>query len=291
MLTATLTPPVGVFTPAADVAEKPEIHLPLHTLQGEARVWANRLLSVFRGRQLDGVEWSLKFSVAGLVGNRFLLGIKRENWRQLDMASLPTTLAIPPALWMRVLQDMDVARAMFFAYEPDADAGTYRIYLEFTPGAQALREQGVLPLGCGYKWNPRTGQVSATTTYRMRFLENRDAFDRHVTPYLNALVNPVLRQFARKLIVQASSQANPSDFMFLEVDESDSRRDSFTLTFRGADIPLCRHIPDLLRLAGSFALPENEVLGFLVPDDPRSICSVAAGVARDGHEFLTLYYD
>ena len=43
--------------------------------------------------------------------------------------------------------------------------------------------------------------------------------------------------------------------MFLEVDEADTRRDSFTVTFRGAHLPLRDFIPNLLRLAGSLALP------------------------------------
>ena len=75
------------------------------------------------------------------------------------------------------------------------------------------------------------------------------------------------------------------------MDEADTRRDSFTVTFRGAHLPLRDFIPDLLRLAGSLALPESEVLALLVPDEPRSLYSLAAGTARDGHEFLTVYYD
>ena len=92
----------------------------------------------------------MKFSAAGLVGNRFLLGVRREHWRQLDFSTLSRQLAIPQSLWLRVMQDMEQARAMFFAYEPDiGDGGTYRIYLEFMPAPEALRQQGVLPLGCG----------------------------------------------------------------------------------------------------------------------------------------------
>lgn len=289
MLTATLTPAIGL-APSQPGAE-PDIHIPLHTLRGEPRLWADRLLSVFSGKQIDGVEWSMKFSAAGLVGNRFMLGIQREHWHQLDLATLSQALAIPQSLWMRVQQDMEQARAMFFAYEPDGAAGTYRIYLEFMPTPEALRQHGVLPLGCGYKWHPATQREAAVTAYRMRYLADRDAFDAHLAPRLAKLANPVLRQVAERIVAEACEHADPSGFMFLEVDEADTRRDSFTVTFRGADLPLRAFIPDLLRVAASLALPESEVLGFLLPDEPRSLYSLAAGAARDGHEFLTVYYD
>ncbi|MGE8632745.1 MAG: hypothetical protein E2591_04090 [Achromobacter sp.] len=289
MLTATLTPALADASGAA--AAESDIQIPLHTLRGDARVWADRLLSVFSGKQIDGVEWSMKFSAAGLVGNRFMLGVQREHWHQLDVATLSQALAIPQPLWMRVLQDMEHARAMFFAYEPDDGAGTYRIYLEFMPTPEALRQHGVLPLGCGYKWHPATQREAAITAYRMRYLADRAAFDAHLAPRLAQLANPVLRQVAERIIAQACEQADPAGFMFLEVDEADTRRDSFTVTFRGADLPLRAFIPDLLRLAASMALAESEVLGFLLPDEPRSLYSLAAGAARDGHEFLTVYYD
>ncbi|CAB3693484.1 hypothetical protein [Achromobacter piechaudii] len=289
MLTATLTPALADALGAA--AAESDIQIPLHTLRGDARVWADRLLSVFSGKQIDGVEWSMKFSAAGLVGNRFMLGVQREHWHQLDVATLSQALAIPQPLWMRVLQDMEHARAMFFAYEPDDGAGTYRIYLEFMPTPEALRQHGVLPLGCGYKWHPATQREAAITAYRMRYLADRAAFDAHLAPRLALLANPVLRQVAERIIAQACEQADPAGFMFLEVDEADTRRDSFTVTFRGADLPLRAFIPDLLRLAASMALAESEVLGFLLPDEPRSLYSLAAGAARDGHEFLTVYYD
>ncbi|CAB3643502.1 hypothetical protein [Achromobacter pestifer] len=289
MLTATLTP--AMSQPVGADSSEPDVHIPLHTLRGEPRIWADRLLSVFKGKQIDGVEWSMKFSAAGLVGNRFMLGIQREHWGQLDFSTLSQALAMPQSLWMRVVQDMEHARAMFFAYEPDGSAGTYRIYLEFMPAPEALRQHGILPLGCGYKWHPASQREAAVTAYRMRHLEDRAAFDAHLAPYLAKLANPVLRQVAQDIVTQACGQADPAGFMFLEVDEADTRRDSFTVTFRGADLPLRSFIPDLLRLAASLALAESDVLGFLLPDEPRSLYSLAAGAARDGHEFLTVYYD
>lgn len=284
MTTATLTPAPG--------AGDEQVHIPLHTLRGERRLWADRLLSLFKDKQIDGVEWSMKFSAAGLVGNRFLLGVRREHWRQLDFSTLSRQLAIPQSLWLRVMQDMEQARAMFFAYEPDiGDGGTYRIYLEFMPAPEALRQHGVLPLGCGYKWHPEDESVAAVTAYRMRHLDSRAAFEGHLQAYLERLALPVLRGTARDVIARAAEAADPAGFMFLEVDEADTRRDSFTVTFRGAHLPLRDFIPNLLRLAGSLALPESEVLALLVPDEPRSLYSLAAGTARDGHEFLTVYYD
>lgn len=290
-LTAILTPAVGERAAADDAGADTERYIPLHTLKGDAKKWADGLLAVFKGQQIDSVEWSLKFSLNGLVGNRFLLGILRENWHRIDFSALPQTLAIPPALWAQIVRDMEQARSVLFAYEPNDGPGTYRIYVEFVPAPEALREHGVLPLGCGYKWDPKTGLEDAITVYRTRFLENRAAFERYLNPYFARLENPVVRRVAHEVIAAASREADPSGFMFLEVDEARSRRDSFTVTFRGTRLPLLTFIPDLLQLADSLALSKSEVLTHFVSDEPRSIYSLAAGTARDGHEFLTVYYD
>lgn len=289
--TATLSPAVESSTATDEARLGGERYIPLHKLTGEARVWADRLLRAFRERPCDGVEWSLKFSPAGLVGNRFTLYVLREHWNDFDLANLSRTLAVPQSLWLRIQRDMEHSRAMLVSYEPNEGAGTYRIYLELMHAPEALRREGALPLGCGYKWDPSQGRELAVTAYRMRYLPTRDAFEDYLRPYLARLSNPVLDGLARGLIEHASGQADPCNFMFLEVGEAASRRDSFAVTFRGTDIGLGAYIPELLRLAGSLALPEHEVLDCFVPDEPRRISNVGAGQGRDGRDFLTIYYD
>lgn len=286
MATAALTPAVGRYASQADAP----LHLPLHQLRGTQREWADRLLSVLQGKPIAGVEWSMKFSAVGLVGNRFTVGIQRAHWQTLDWRGLAQALAIPPALWRQAQQDMARAASMLFAFEPgNGAADSYRIYLEFLPAAQ--RVAGVVPFGRGYKWQPATGQAVAVTDYRMRSLASPQALAAYLEPYLHALSHPLLQQVAGRLIAQAAALADLRQFMLLEVDEAETRRDSFALTFRGLDLPLRGCIPDLLRLASGLALNESDVLGLLVADEPRSLYSLAAGMGRDGHEFLTVYYD
>ncbi len=288
MVTATLTPAVGRHASAAAAP----VRLPLHHLREGQRLWADRLLSAFQGQPITGVEWAMKFSATGLVGNRFTLGMARAHWHLLDWDLLAQVLAVPPSLWQQVRRDMAQAGAALFAFEPgNGGADSYRIYLERLPPPEALRQPGVLPLGRGYKWQPATGREVAVTDYRMRHLASRQAFAAWRDPYLAGLAHPVLQQVAERIIAQAVALADPCQFMLLEVNEADTRRDSFALTFRGLELPLRGFIPDLLRLACSLALNESDVLGLLVADEPRSLYSLAAGMGRDGHEFLTVYYD
>lgn len=268
-----------------------DMHIPIHTLSGQERTWANRLLAIFRGVSLGGVEWSMKFSATGLTANRFLLGISSENWYQLHLEQVRESLRVPAELWERILEDMQHARAMFFAYEPGEGAGTYRIYLEFTILPAVLQQQGVCPLGCGYKWDPEHKRISAVTVYRQRYLPDKQAFKHYLAPYFSNVQHSGIRHLAASLIDQAAHQTDVSNFMFLEVGETESQRDSFTVSFRGVDIPVLKHIPDFLQLAASLALPESQVLEHFLPNEPRSICSLGVGTGRDGHEFLTIYYD
>jgi hypothetical protein len=268
-------------------------HIPLHKLRGPRRLWPDRLLTVFQGKKIAGVEWSMKFSVAGLVGNRFMVGFRREHWHQLDFSTLTRELAIPQSLWLHIEQDMARSSALFIAYEPDEGGGdTYRIYLELIHPPDALRREGVLPLGCGYKWRPATASAAAITHYRTRYIEDRAAFEGYLQPCLERLTLPVLRQTAQHIIARAAERADPRHFLFLEADEADTRRDSFTVTFHNAHLPLGDFLPSLLRLASSLGLSGRDVLDCLVlPNEPRSLSSLGAGISRDGHEFLTVYYD
>lgn len=298
MITATLTSPVlpaaQVSSPGSSRNESPGQIIPVHRLVGQQRLWADRLLAMLKGQAVDGIEWSLKFSLAGLIGNRFLLGIRRNNWSRLDFSSMRRRLSMPDTLWRRVLKDMEQAQALFLAYEPSVAGdgpGSYRIYLEFVPPPDELRRLSVMPLGCGYKWNPETGREIAVSVYRMRYLPDLQAFQAHLAPHIECLQHDGIRMLAQVLMQKACQAGDPVQFMFLEVDDEHAARDSITVTFRGTDIPVRNYLPDMLRLAGQLALRESDVLDYFVPDEPRSIYSLAVGMGRDGHEFLTLYYD
>lgn len=296
MITATLTPPVTRASQALhpEEGEAPAQLIPVHRLSGRQRLWADRLLSLLKGQAVDGIEWSLKFSLAGLVGNRFLLGIRRENWSRLDFSAMRSHLSMPDSLWRRMLKDLDQAQALFLAYEPPVSGdgpGSYRAYLELMPPPDELRRLSVMPLGCGYKWDPETGREIAVSVYRMRYLPDLQAFQAHLAPRIERLAHRGIRSMAQALIDDACAAGDPARFMFLEVDDEDAARNSITVTFRGTDIPVRKYLPDMLGLAAQLALRESDVLSVFVPDEPRSIYSLAAGMGRDGHEFLTLYYD
>ncbi|CAM5199936.1 hypothetical protein CDEF62S_00723 [Castellaniella defragrans] len=291
---ATLGPAVSALDPQPAPlagASPATVQIPVHRLGGAARAWADRLLGVFNRSAFDGIEWSMKFTADGLVGDRFLLALSREHWFRLEGVDLARVLAIPPDLWGFIQSDMQRAQVAYFSYEPDEGAGIYRMYLEILPTDPALQAAGSLPLGRGYKWDPVRGERFAVTDYQMRYLESPQAFDDYVQPYLARLSAQPMQSLARRVLDAACEQADPCRFMFLEATESDTRRDSFSVTFRGAQLPLKRFVPDLLQLATALALPSQQVLDHLVPDEPRSLCSLAAGVTRRGQDFLTVYYD
>lgn len=290
--TATLGNPVGVQPVAAGGATADAVvNIPLHRLKGEPGRCADRLLRVFAAAgKVDGVEWSLKFKPSGVVGDRFLLALKREHWDRIDGAALLAALRMPPALWDAMQDDLALAETAYVSYEPDDAAGQYRVYLEMLPAPEVLRAAGSVRLGCGYKWDPASGRTVAVTRYRMHHLPSVTAFQSYLQPYFDRLARPALRETAQALVAAASAQADPRGFMLLEAAENGSQRDSFAVTFRGAQLPLARFVPDLLRLATRLALPAQQVLDCFVPDEPRSLSSVAAGVARDGEDFLTVYY-
>lgn len=289
MLTAHLTPAVSAPPEPLPPGVEEQL-LPIHTLSGEYRQWADRLLGLFKGLAVDGVEWSLKFQPGCLTDNRFLLGLRREHLSRLDFARLPAELAMPPALWSALLRDLPQAEALYAAFEPTDAAFSYRLYLEPPAVPAALRRQGVGFQASGYKWDPRAGGAGAVTRYREQVLDSREAFDRALDAVLAGLPHEGMRGFARALLAQACAQADPAGFLVMAADEAGSARDSCTVTFTGASLPVQAWVPELIRLADSLALPAGGVVAAFAADDPREVRSLALGRARDGEAFLTFYY-
>lgn len=286
MLTATLGPSVGQ-RPVALPPGGTEQHIAIHRLQGSQKQWADRLLALFRGKAIQGVEWSLKFQMSGLSSERFLLGLHRSQWQGFDFSYLPRQLGMPSRLWQEFQAAQSLALMLYVAFEAVDDAIIYRVYLELPPGADP-QHNGVH--GSGYKWNPLLNDDGVVTRYQERVFHDREHALDVVNQQFGRIEHVAIKQTAGTIFDYAVKQADPSEFLFLDVDEPASQRRSFTLTFNGADLAVQECVPDLIRLAHGLALPEGEVVRAFLPDDPRVVRSMATGRARDGHEFFTFYY-
>jgi len=289
MLTAHFSPAVSA-RPEPLPAGVEERHLPIHTLSGEYKRWADRLLALFKGLAVDGIEWSLKLQPSGLTANRFLLGLQRENLSRLDFKRMPAELAMPPAIWSAVLRELPQAEALYIAFEPTESAFSYRLYVEPPAVPLALRRQGVGFQACGYKWDPRAGGAGVVTRYREQVLDSREAFGAAMESLLAGVSHDGMRSFSRALLSQACAQADPAGFLVMAADETGSARDSCTVTFTGTSLSVQAWVPELIRLAEGAALPVGDVMAAFVADDPRDVRSLAFGRARDGEEFVTFYY-
>lgn len=287
MLSATLGPPVTTQRPDPLPPAGTEQHIPIHRLQGQQKTCANRLLALFRGKAIQGVEWSLKFQAAGLYNERFLLGLHRDHWHDFEFSNLPTQLAMPPDLWAAFQFDLSQAVMFYAAFEAIDDVVFYRVYLELPAGADP-QLAGVH--GSGYKWNPLLDDQGVVTRYRERTFQDAAHARTEIYRHFNRMDNAAIRQAAQDIFNQAIKTGDPSNFLFLDVDETASQRSSFTLTFNGVDVAVQNCVPVLIRLAHDLALPEGDVVRAFLPDDPRLVRSIAMGTSRDGNDFFTFYY-
>lgn len=287
MLTATLGPPVTARQPSSLPDGATEQHIAIHRLQGQQKQWANRLLALLHGKAITGVEWSLKFELAGLGNERFLLGLHRDQWHDFDFSSLPGQLQMPDSLWSAFQADLHQAVMFYASFDATGDDIHYRVYLEL-PATPDQPGAGIH--GNGYKWNPVSGRAGRVTRYRERLFRNRDHVTEVLRHQLGLIGNAAIRHTVQSVFDRAAAQADPAGFMFLDASEAASRRRSFTLTFSGAQVAVHDCVPALLQLARALALPEGDVARTFMSDDPRVVRSLAAGKTREGSEFFTFYY-
>ena len=233
----------------------------------------------------------MKFSAAGLVGNRFLLGVRREHWRQLDFSTLSRQLAIPQSLWLRVMQEIWSRRA-------PCSSPTSRTSATAAPIASTWNSCP-RPRRCASKaccrWAAATSGIRKMRAWRP---------SRPIACGISTAAPPSTgickliwsgwpcrcSEERRDVIARAAEAADPAGFMFLEVDEADTRRDSFTVTFRGAHLPLRDFIPICCAWPGASPCRERGA----GPAGARRAAQPLQPGGRhgaDGHEFLTVYYD
>lgn len=287
MLSATLGPPITDQRSDPVPTVGSQQHIAIHRLQGQQKQWADRLLTLFQNKTIAGVEWSLKFQAAGLSNQRFLLGLHRQHWQDFDFSCLPAQLGMPPRLWAAFQCELPLAVMFYAAFEAIDDVIFYRVYLELPPGSDS-HHAGVH--GSGYKWNPLLEDEGGVTRYRELSFQGADHARTEIHQQLSRMENAEIRQAARFIFDLAVEKADPSEYLFLDVDEAASQRRSFTVTFNGAGVAVQECVPALIRLAQGMALPEGEAVRAFLPDDPRVVRSIAMGTARDGHEFFTFYY-
>lgn len=243
-----------------------------------------------------GREDSFKLSPAGLLTNRFLLGIPLQEFSPARVLHLCGVLGMPQRSQATALDHLGNANLVFFGLEDDGKRGVYKVYLEFWDSVRRqVRSTGgtdPLLLNLGFKW--RAGgdgsdvRVARYTCFPL--LSVYDILGRLQQIHADGC-SPVVYAGASG-IIQHAAAANPSaSFLYVEASEEGNPRRSFDVNLYKANLSVGDVRPILADVARHFRILPETFEPWLQRIAGRTLGHISGGLDKDGRDFMTTYYE
>lgn len=244
-------------------------------------------------------ERSFKVSRNALLGNRFLLAIKKtriaEGKRQREIIGLCRQMGMPDEFLEAFKKNLPEADTVDFGFEENERNCVHKVYLDFL--AKWKKEAAGTPGGCnpfvmffGYKWDSRDPGKRALTKYvwypSISFEQIKENFSeifqgqKHLEPL----------QIAKNLMDIVSKKTTHEYVYYLEVSEENSQRRSFDINLYKAGVQLKELYPLLSRTYQHYSIPAETFHALYNPIRTKAFGHLSGGISRDGKDFLTIYY-
>jgi len=244
-------------------------------------------------------ERSFKFSGNALLGNRFLLAIKKtrigEEKRHGKIIGICERMGMPREFLEAFEENLPEADTVDFGFEENKRDGVYKVYLDFlskwkkgaagTPG-----ECDPFVMFFGYKWDTRDPGKRALAKYvwypSLSFERITEEFSKifqgrkHLEPL----------QIAKDLMAAVSKKTTHDHVYYLEVTEENTPRRSFDINIYKAGLQLKQVYPLLARTCEHYSIPAETFHGVYNPVRTKAFGHLSGGISREGEDFLTVYY-
>ena len=252
------------------------------------------LLELVTSRGLAfGREDSFKMADGRLLSERLLIGIRRGRIPARTFAEIAASIGMPDEFRSPFLERLPEADVVLFGLE-NGEAGLLRkAYLEFW---EKLRQRVLATgtkdpelLNLGFKWyagEHSARMVSRYTCYPM--LDLAGMLRRIRAIYEGATDAPSCR-IALQLVQLAARRGAP--LIYLEVGEEGTPRRSYDINLYKADLTLAGIEQELREAAARYRLPREAFEALFSRVRERPLGHLSGGLARDGGDFLTVYYE
>jgi hypothetical protein len=243
-----------------------------------------------------GREDSFKMSGAGLLTQRFMLGIPLQTISPARLSYLCTALDMPPHCRVLLQRHQADANLIFFGLEENGTRSTYKVYLEFWESVKrkVLSSQSSAPLllHLGFKWHAGgDGRDARVARYMCYPLLTVNAMLQRLQPMYATGGTPTAQDRVSHIIRRAAS-ANPgASFIYIEASEEGNRRKSFDVNLYKAKLCVKDIHASLCDLAHHFGIPAQPLQSWLQHIRTCPLGHVSGGIDKDGWEFMTTYYE
>lgn len=240
-----------------------------------------------------GREDSFKMANRRMLAERLLIGVRRGGVPAAVFAEIAAGIGMPDEFRSPFLERLPEADVVLFGLENGERGLVYKAYLEFWEKVrQRVLATGTKDpelLNLGFKWyagedSPRV--VSRYTCYPM--LDLAGMLRRLRGIYEGATDAPSCR-IALQLVQLAARRGAP--VIYLEVAEEGTPRRSYDINLYKADLTLAGIEDELRQAASRYGLPREEFDELYSRVCDRPLGHLSGGLARDGADFLTVYYE
>lgn len=239
-----------------------------------------------------GREDSFKMSKGRLLADRFLLGIRRQGVPEEVLLDIACGIGMPSEYKSLFRSGLSEADVVLFGQEPGETGLIYKAYLEFWEKVRrevrASGSKAPTLLNLGFKWRAGADPVKVISRYTCFPMLDLAGMLRRIREIYGGIDQPSCR-FALHLVQLAASRNAAS--IYMEVGEEGTPRRSFDINLYKANLTLAEIEPVLREAASQYALPGAQFATLYERIRGRLLGHLSGGVARDGSDFFTVYYE
>lgn len=243
-----------------------------------------------------GLERSVKIVPGALYGDRCLISVGRAALGAAPVERLLQIgheLQMPAAFAEALPAALQRADIVHFGYEAAAEQEVYKVYFEYASdvrAAMAANAPDRVLVHLAYKWTPLRPDSAALTRYSWVRCGSRSELEARLRALVPQQQAPRAHRCALGLVSRTAALANSGELMLMEVEEPGNTRRSCDLNVYDAGLQL-RDIADLLEATlRDFEISAALARSTFGPAEQTALGHLSAGLARDGSEFVTVYF-
>lgn len=246
---------------------------------------------------LHGYERTFKVMEGEVMTNRYLTTLLTQSLEPDPIGKLMNIckqMNMPPFFHRPIIHHYPGANVVHFGFEESRSGCICKFYLEYASRykreVRAKGKCGPLLIDNAFKWDCMKPEQHATATYTSYpLLTIQEIISRISAIYdNNSLAMPV--RIASEYMTVAAPHVEERKIMYLEVEEADNPRRSFDINVYHAGLPVKAFEPLLARIWEYFHISEAEARRVYEPIANLTMGHLSGGIARNGQEFLTVYY-
>ena len=243
----------------------------------------------------DGCERSIKLVAGRMLHRRLLAGLHRHDVPDATLVQLCGALVMPDSFRAQFERDLIQANVVHFGFEQGAESCAYKVYLEFgTRLAPTLclpvAQRVPIEIHQAFKWNPQRLESGVVARYTLMPDPGLDATLHRFDQLFDRVELRRTRDVLRELLHLVHNRLD-EPWMVLQVSEDGQSRHSYDVSCYGSRLRLRDIGPWLWQLADCYSVPDVQTTRELRPVRDCLLGHIAAGVDRNGADFVTIYHE